>query len=56
MNMVICSRMGAVILVPEDTLEWRVLEEAREIVDIKNVLAGNPNLPVQTYKRSGERA
>jgi hypothetical protein len=31
-------------------LEWRVLEEAREIVDIKNVLAGKPYLPVQTYK------
>jgi hypothetical protein len=26
--------------------EWRVLEEAREIVNIGNVVAGTPNLPV----------
>jgi hypothetical protein len=36
--------------------EWRVLEEAREIVDIGNVLSGKPYLPVQTYKSADDPA
>jgi hypothetical protein len=34
--------------------EWRVLEEAREIIDISAVLTGKPEKPVQTYKSAGE--
>jgi hypothetical protein len=34
--------------------EWRILEEAREIIDITAVLSGRPDLPVQTYKSAGE--
>ena len=34
--------------------EWRVLEEAREIIDITAVLSGHPEQPVQTYKSAGD--
>jgi hypothetical protein len=34
--------------------EWRVLEEAREIIDITAVLSGRPEQPVQTYKSAGD--
>ncbi|TVQ83838.1 MAG: hypothetical protein EA400_18480 [Chromatiaceae bacterium] len=34
--------------------EWRVLEEAREIINIASVLSGRPDLPVQTYKSAGD--
>jgi hypothetical protein len=32
---------------------WNLLEEAHEIVDIRNVLSGHPEMPVATYKSAG---
>jgi hypothetical protein len=34
--------------------EWRILEEAHEIIDISNVLLGAPEMPVATYKSAGD--
>jgi hypothetical protein len=34
--------------------EWKVLEEAHEIIDISNVLLGAPEMPVSTYKSAGD--
>ena len=34
-------------------LEWKVLEEAHEIINIGTVLAGHPEQPVATYKSAG---
>jgi hypothetical protein len=33
--------------------QWKVLEEAHEIINIGNVLMGDPELPVSTYKSGG---
>jgi hypothetical protein len=44
----------AVCLATVAHAQWRVLEEAREIVNIGNVLGGRPNLPVQTYKSADD--
>jgi hypothetical protein len=52
----VVSLLAATVLAAGSTAsaEWRVLEEAREIIDISAVLAGKPEQPVQTYKSAGE--
>src|SRR6266567_4674553 len=43
----------AAISAPNPQLEWKVLEEAHEIINIEPVLAGHPEEPLATYKSAG---
>jgi hypothetical protein len=46
---------AAFVISPVSTVgEWRLLQEAHEIIDITNVLKGAPQLPVATYKSAGD--
>src|SRR5881397_2900588 len=45
--------LGALLSLNAAKLEWKVLEEAHEIINIGTVLAAHPEEPVATYKSAG---